>query len=388
MSLFSAFPILRNFLYLILYPEVSLVEARERRDAFRRMIRDGLDPLDEKERAAEQQKREQAEQVALAQTFRKTAEEWFAVKTREQAEKTRKKYRQQLEAYLYPKIGDIPMTRLTPRILSEALKPLFDRVETCKRVAALARQVCQYAFSHGYVEMDAASVIMSGLPKNPPVQHRAAIRDPERLGQLLRDIDEYAARNISTLYCLKLLPYVFLRSGEIRNARWEEIHFDDALWVVPAERMKMHRAHKIPLARQVLGMLQELHDLTGHTGYLFPSSSSKSRALSDMAPLSALRRMGYEKDEMSVHGFRGTASTVLNELAFRKDVIEVQLSHGDPDKIRDAYNHAEYLPERRALMQAWADILDGLRDGKSLDEILAELKARGEGSREKIKTDS
>ena len=156
-----------------------------------------------------------------------------------------------------------------------------------------------------------------------------------------------------------------MRSQEIRGAEWTEFDFETAEWVVPAERMKMKKAHTVPLARQVLALLEELRPVTGGGRYLFPSLHSASRPISDMGLLNALRRMGYGKEEMTIHGFRAMASTLLNEQGYRADVIEAQLAHGEKNAIRKAYNHAEYMPERRQLMQEWSDYLDELRAGRN-----------------------
>ncbi len=343
------------------YPEVSLTEARENRNKFRQMIRDNLDPLDEEKKADEALQQEQAAQAALLQTFEKTAEEWFAVKYREKAAQTQKEVRQRLVKYLFPVIGDIPMTKLKIADLSKALDPLFDRVETCKRVACVARQVCRYAVLKGYTDGDVSSVIMDILPDAPRVKHMAAITDPKEFGRLLLDIDDYPG-DISTLYCLKILPYVFVRSNEIRNAKWSEIDLEEGTWMIPAERMKMKKVHFVPLARQVVELLRELQPHTGYTGLLFPSSYSRSKCISDMCLLNALRRMGYDRETMTVHGFRSTASTLLNErLKERPDVVEAQLAHSQKSKVQAAYRRAEYEDERREMMQRWGDYIDGLK---------------------------
>jgi integrase len=183
----------------------------------------------------------------------------------------------------------------------------------------------------------------------------------------LRAIDEYEG-TMSVRYALKILPYVFLRNSELRGAEWREIDFDRALWTVPPSRkdkddtgMKMRVLHVVPLARQVVGLFRDLHMFTGSGPVCFPSPQSKSQCISDVGLLNALRRMGYSKDEMTVHGFRAMFSTMFNEQGFDPDHIEKQLAHKEKDKIRDAYNHASYLEQRRTLMQAWADFLDELR---------------------------
>ena len=188
------------------------------------------------------------------------------------------------------------------------------------------------------------------------------ILDPKKIGQLLRDIDEYSF-SISVRYALKLMPYLFVRSNELRNATWDEFDFENALWHIPAARMKMKSAHIVPLSRQVIALLKELQTWTGHLELLFSSPQSNTRAITDVGLLNALRRMGYERDEMCIHGFRSIASTLLNESGkYRAEVIESALAHVERNQVRAAYNRAEYIEERRVLMQDWADMLDAMRE--------------------------
>ena len=170
--------------------------------------------------------------------------------------------------------------------------------------------------------------------------------------------------DISIKFALRIMPYVFVRSGELRAAEWTEFDFDKAEWIIPTERMKMRRPHIVPLAQQVVKLAQELNGYTGGGQYVFPSPFSASRYITDVGLLNGLRRLGYGRSEMTIHGFRSIASTLLNEQGYRPDVIEVQLAHGEQNAIRGAYNRAEYLPERRRMMQEWADYLDGLREDK------------------------
>lgn len=211
------------------------------------------------------------------------------------------------------------------------------------------------------VATDAASHLSEALSAKP-VRHHASITDPQEIGALLRAIDDYLG-DVSISFALKILPYVFVRSSELRGATWAEIDLDRAEWLIPAERMKMRRPHFVPLARQVVALLRVLHNLTGNRELVFPGTASASRCISDMGLLNALRRMGYGRDEMTVHGFRSMASTRLNEMGYRPDVIEAQLAHAEKNSIRNAYNRAQYLPERRTMMQEWADYLDSLRAG-------------------------
>ncbi len=192
------------------------------------------------------------------------------------------------------------------------------------------------------------------------VTHRAAITDPKKVSQLLCEIDDYDG--YFPLVCaLKLAPPVFTRPTDLRAAEWKEFDFEKAEWRIPAERMKMRETHIVPLSRQAVVILEELRKFSGGDKFLFPSIRSSVRPISDATMLNALRRMGYEKHEMSVHGFRSIASTLLNELGYNSDWIERQLAHGERNEVRAAYNYAEYLPERRRMMQEWADYLDELK---------------------------
>lgn len=201
---------------------------------------------------------------------------------------------------------------------------------------------------------------MAELSSGGSVQHRAAMTDPKQVGQLLRALEEYDGC-LTIKYALRILPYVFVRSQELRGARWKEIDLQKALWTIPAERMKMKKVHVVPLARQVKELLEELYGLTGADELVFPSPQSRSRCISDMGLLNALRRLGYDKDQMCIHGFRAMASTLLNEQQYPSDIIEMQLAHCERDNSRRPYNRAQYLKERQKMMQEWADYLDGLR---------------------------
>ena len=193
--------------------------------------------------------------------------------------------------------------------------------------------------------------------------HFASIQDQKKVGPLLRAIEGYEGHFV-TKSALKLTPLVFARPGELRHAEWTEIDFDKAEWRIPAKKMKSERIHIVPLSKQALSILRELHELTGQGKYLFPGIRTASRPISENTVNAALRRMGYSKEEMTGHGFRSMASTLLNEKDFNRDWIERQLAHGEKDSVRAAYNYAEYLPERRKMMQAWADYLEHLRESQ------------------------
>jgi integrase len=241
--------------------------------------------------------------------------------------------------------------------------------ETAHRTRQRCAQVFRYAVQTGRAERD-PTVDLKGAVAPVVAEHRAAITEPVRIGELLRAIDGYVG-HIVTAYALKLAPLLFVRPGELRHADWTEFDFDSAEshWRIPAEKMKMGKLHVGPLAKQALVLLRELQSVTGRGQYVFPSLRSDSRPMSENTVNAALRRMGYSTDEMTGHGFRSLASTSLNEQGYHPDLIELQLAHAERNQVRAAYNKAQRLPERRKMMQAWSDYLDGLRAGANVVPI-------------------
>ena len=340
------------------YPTVSLRDARKLREEAKEQLAKGIDPGAEKRQAKEAvlaQKREARD------TFEFVAREWFAKYEPTLSNKHAQKLRRYLENTLFPVLGGKPIAQLEPSDFLQVVQPSerLGHHETAHKLMRLCGQVTRYARITGRIKYDVAAGLTEALA---PVQttHFAAVTVPDDIGLLLRDIDAYVGYT-SVVYCLKILPYVFTRPSELRLARWSEFDLKNAIWSIPASRMKMRREHVVPLAKQVLSIIKELHVYTGNGELLFPSTRALTTPISDAAPLAALRRMGYGKETMTLHGFRAMASTRLNELGFRADVIEAQLAHKEPDTVRLAYNRAEYMEERRALMQSWADYLDGLR---------------------------
>ena len=340
------------------YPAISLKDARTRRDDAKEQVAKGIDPGERKKEAKAVAVAEAREQSA---TFEAVAREWYAKKTIALSLGHQKKVLSRLENQLFPYIGGMLISKLEPADILHAVRHAEERglIETAHRLAQLAGQVCRYARLVGYARYDVAAGLVEALPPYSR-NHYAAITDPVEIGHLLRAIDSYPG-DITMTYALRILPYVFVRSGEIRAAEWIEIDLGKAEWVIPAKRMKMKRPHVVPLARQVVKLLEEVGKFTRGGCYVFPSPFSASRCISDVGLLNALRRMGYGKDKMTIHGFRSMASTLLNEQGYRPDVIEAQLAHGEKNAIRGAYNRAEYLPERRKMMDEWADYLDHLR---------------------------
>lgn len=266
---------------------------------------------------------------------------------------------------MLPYIGSRPIAKLTAADVLKVLKRIEGRGihETAHRTRQRCSQVFRYAVQTERAERDVTSDLRGALA--PVVsEHHAAITEPVRVGELLRAIDGYAGHGV-TAYALKLAPLLFVRPGEFRHAEWTEFNLDghEPHWRIPADKMKMGEQHIVPLCKQALALLRELHLLTGRGKYVFPSLRGGSRPMSENTVNAALRRLSYTTDEMTGHGFRSLASTNLNEQGYHPDLIELQLAHAERNKVRAAYNKAQRLPERRKMMQSWADYLDGLRTG-------------------------
>lgn len=346
------------------YPAMKLKQAREAADRARELIAKGIDPREEKKRIAEQA-REAERQQAL--TFEKVAWEWFNVQMVNRRPDHIKNIRNRLNHHVLPYIGKLPISEITPNDILEALRHTEARgaLDLTRRLYQLVNQIFRYARVCGHVSSNPADGLTLALVPVPKHTPRAALLAPSEVMNLLQSIDAYAGYAPVT-FALKIMPYVFVRSMELRGGRWQEIDFDKALWTIPASRMKMKSAHVVPLARQAVELFAELHRWTGDSEFIFPSTHSKNKAITDNGLLLALRRMGYGKDEMSIHGFRSIASTLLNEAGYRWDVIEAALAHAERNAVRAAYNRTTYMEERRAMMQDWADYLDALRAGNCM----------------------
>ena len=302
-----------------------------------------------------------ANRAREANAFEVVAREWFSKKADAWTAGHGEKILARLEKDIFPLIGGKPIDAVTAPELLDALRRIEARgaIDTAHRALQSCGQIFRYAIATGRTERDVAADLRGALV---PVKRKAfaTITDPAAIGALLRDIDAYSAGPI-TRAALRLAPYVFVRPGELAGAEWKEFNLDAAEWRIPAHKMKKRELHIVPLSRQALEILEDLRLYSGHTRFLFPSNRGNSRPMTKEGILAALRRMGYDKDVMTTHGFRSIASTRLNEMGFRPDVIERQLAHAERNSVRAAYNHAEYLEERRAMMNAWADYLDSLR---------------------------
>ncbi len=339
------------------YPVVTLKMARDLRDQSKALLARGIDPSAHK-KAVMQRERELTEN-----TFENIAREWHAKFSERWEPKNSKKILTRMEKDIFPFIGFLPITEIKPKELLTTVRRIEARgaVEYAHRTMQYCGKVFRYAIATDRAERDISADLRGAIPP-PKTTHRATITDPVKIGQLLRAIDSYEGYAIVT-YAMKLAPLTFVRPGELRNAEWSEFNLEREEWRIPAARMKMKEQHIVPLARQALEIITQLKDVTGQGKYLFPSVRTADRPISDNTVNAALRRMGYAKDEMTGHGFRSMASTLLNEQGWNPDAIERQLAHAERNKVRAAYNFAEFLPERRKMMQAWADYLDELRHG-------------------------
>ena len=327
--------------------------ARDKRDEARRLLAQGIDP-------GEARKAQKATQGASG-SFEVIAREWFAKFSTNWALSHSEKVISRLERDIFPYLGKRPINGIDAPELLAVLRRIEERgaIETAHRAKRYAGRVFRYAIATGRAERDPSGDLAGALPP-PKKQHLAAITDPKKVGQLLRAIDAYSGSTVVRA-SLKLSALTFVRPGELRKAEWDEFDLPAAQWVIPPEKMKMKSAHMVPLAWQSIEILEDLRLLTGNGRYVFPGARSALRPLSENGPRTALRAMGYANDEMTPHGFRAMASTLLNEQGWRSDVIERQLAHTEQNKVRAAYHRAEYLAERRKMMQAWADYLDKLK---------------------------
>lgn len=340
------------------WPEVSLADARVKRDAARKMVADGIDPMVEKKR------RKLRAQIDANVTFKGVAEEWFVKITREErAEVTLRKVRWLLDM-VYPFLGDLPIHEIEVQEVLAVLRKIeaTGRYESARRMRSVISRVFRYGIATGRAKHDVARDLRGAIIV-PKMKHHAAITRPKEVGVLLRAIDECSCHAI-TKFALRMTPHVFVRPGELRRAEWSEFDLDRAVWSIPAEKMKMRWPHQVPLSRQVLDLLDEVRPLTGHSPYVFPAMHTWKRPMSENTVTFALRRMGYSGDEMTAHGFRATAATLLNEMGlWNPDAIERQLAHMENNGVRRAYARGQYWEERVRMMQHWSDYLDQLRRG-------------------------
>jgi integrase len=320
----------RKTLALGAYPDVPLAKARERLEEARRLLADGIDPM------ADRKATKAATEERAKNSFEAVAREWLAANQGKWAGTTHRHIKERLEQNLFPWLGARPVADITARELLAALNKAVERgrLDTAARVRSDAGRVFRYAAVTGRAERDPTADLAGALPSARP-KRRATLVEPKQVGELVQ-------------------------------AEWAEFDLDAGEWRIPGERMKMKGRHIVPLSSQAVGILRGLHPLTGAGRFVFPGARDKAAHMSRESIRAALIRMGYGPDSdspMTAHGFRGMASTLLHEQGWNTDMIERQLAHAERNKIKAAYNHAEHLPERRRMMQAWADCLDGLKAG-------------------------
>ena len=346
----------RKTLSMGVYPDVSLKLARERCREARSLLAVGTDP-------GEQRKAErQAKSEAGSNTFEALAREWMATRGKEWTESYASKTKSALERNAFPAIGRKPITEITAPDVLAMLRAIESRgiVDMAHRIQQHCGAIFRYAIATGRAINDPVPSLKGAL-STVRQEHYAALTDPVEFAQLLRDIEGYRGE-ATTKAAMQLLALTFQRTKEVRFAEWAQFDLEAALWRIPAEIMKMREAHIVPLSTQAIEVLKRMQAITGGGRLVLPSSTSRERPISENTVVYALARMGY-KGRMTGHGFRSVASTLLNEQGFRSDLIERQLAHAEKNAVRAAYNRAEYLPERKKMMQEWADYLDKLKAG-------------------------
>ena len=336
------------------YPYVSLKDARDKREAAKTMLARDIDPGAHKQAV-------KASRVANVNSYEVVTREWFLKYSASWSASNQADVMARQEKNVFPFLGARLIDSITAPELLEAVRRVEQRgnLNTAHRLLRDCGRIFRYAIATGRAERDPAAALQGALPPAKSDSF-ASITKPAEVGALLRAIDGYEG-NVIVAHALKLAPLVFVRPGELRAAQWQEFDFEAAEWRIPAERMKMKQTHIVPLSLQSVAILDNLRLYSGHGEWLFPSSRAKPPLMSDAALSAALRGMGYTKEQMTAHGFRHMASTLLNELGYNRDWIERQLAHGERNSIRAAYNYAEYLPERRRMMQEWANYLDTLK---------------------------
>jgi integrase len=342
------------------YPAVTLAQARRARDEAREKLRGGTDPVQAKQDA------KLAARVAIATNFEAVARAWHENWKGPKSPRHADYVLARLEGDVFPALGRKPIAEITaPQILAMA-KKIESRgaLDIARRAWQTCGQVFEFALANGIVERNPTKDVRPGAALKPRKKEHFARVEAKELPELLRKIESYPGA-VYTRMAMKLMALTFVRTGELIAAHWDEFDLDEAEWRIPAERMKMRTPHIVPLATQAVDLLHSLHELRGLSGLLFPGERDHEKPMSNGAILGALKRMGYS-GRMTGHGFRGIASTMLHELGFDHAHIELQLAHQERDAVSAAYNFATYLPQRRKMMQHWADHLDALRQGAKL----------------------
>lgn len=345
------------------FPIVTLKEARLYRDEAKSLLSKGIDPSVVKKELKE------SKLAASKNSFKAVTQEWISKNSTKWSSSNTNNVSKRLEQHVFPHIGNKSISTITaPDLLT-----VINRIEktgtiyTAHKTLQNCGQVFRYAMATARCTTDPTTALKGALPPTQP-KHHASITDPKKIGALLRAINGYEG-NFITQCALKLAPLVFVRPGELRHAEWQEVDIEKAEWRIPAEKMKMKAVHIVPLSKQAIAILEDIYTVTGHGKYVFPSVRTNTRPMSENTVNAGLRRLGYTKEEITGHGFRSMASTLLNEQGWHWDAIERQLAHAERNSIRAAYNYAEHLPERIKMMQHYADYLDGLANGADIVSI-------------------
>jgi integrase len=344
-----------KLLSLGVYPEVSLKQARDKRDEARKKIQDGLDPSHEKKL------KKLSHQIESENNFEAIAREWHKKKSGNLTTRHSDYVIRRLEADIFPFIGFRPINKITAPELLATIQKIEKRgaIDIAHRALQTSSQILRYAIATGRAEHDVATALRGTLTTRKQKNY-ARLKEDE-LPEFLEKLENYDGE-LQTKLGLQLLILTFVRTGELRGAKWEEINFETKEWHIPAERMKMKEKHIVPLSKQVLKILKQIRSIHFNETFVLPSHINPNKFISENTLLYAIYRMGYHS-RTTAHGFRGTASTILNEKGFNSDIIERQLAHGERNAVRAAYNHAQYLPERKKMMQWWADYLDQKQNG-------------------------
>ena len=349
------------------YPIISLAQARQNRDKYKALLYQGINPSAyKKEIKAEKT----AKKISEQSTFSKMFFDWYEHNQEFWKLNYRKDIINRTTKHLLPYIGDTPIENINSKEMLRIFKIIENAgtIDTLYKVKGVASRVFRFCVGLGIIEHDPTRDLPSDIFKKRKVSNYAHISDPKEIGGLLRMIDQYKG-TYQVRTALKIAPYVFLRPLELAELKWSEVDFKDKLIRIDAERMKMGKTHLVPLSNQVIKLLENIKNIETGSIYIFPSPKNSKSHISPESLRAGLRRMGFSNDEMTTHGFRHMASTRLHELGFNGDVIERQLAHGEPNKIKATYNHAQHLDKRKIMMSEWANYLDRLRDNKILEQV-------------------
>lgn len=345
------------------YPIVGLAKARQERDFYKGLLLDNINPAQYKK----EQKAHLKQQAEQEKTFAVFFNEWLAVNTDSWSDNYQKEIIKRANKHLLPYIGKTKIGSIKPKTMLGVLKRIEQKglIETLQKVKGIASQVFRYCVGIGTIDFDPTRDLPRNIFKKKIVSNYATITEPKKIGRLLNNINNYYG-SFQITQALRLAPFVFLRPSELSSLKWAYVDFDNEQIKLPAKVMKMKTPHIVPLVKQTIQILQECRNVDMQSPYIFPSNKSpKTRHITPESLRSALRTMGYSNDEITTHGFRAMASTLLHEQGFNSDFIEKQLAHQERNKIKGAYNHAEYLIERRNMMKQWADYLEHLKNNQA-----------------------